>query len=88
MKRFWIEFEGDAAALPAGLTIGCGVTAYDYEDALRLLQEHILKVEPMPKIRKVTENVDVSTLDPGHVLPNMLPPNFRGIWFPLNYFTY
>jgi len=39
----------------------------------------------MPEIKKVIENVDVSTLDAGHVLPNMSPPNIRGVWFPLRY---
>jgi len=35
----------------------------------------------MPPVRKVVENVDVSTLD-DHVRPNMHPPNWRGMWFP------
>jgi hypothetical protein len=26
--------------------------------------------------------VDVSALDSGHILPNIEPPNWRGIWFP------
>jgi hypothetical protein len=27
----------------------------------------------------------VSTLDKGHVLPNMAAPNERGIWYPLGF---
>lgn len=31
------------------------------------------------------EDVDVSTLDPEHVLPNTGVPAARGIWFPLGH---
>jgi hypothetical protein len=30
----------------------------------------------------VTEDVDIQTLDQGHVLPNMGVPSERGVWFP------
>jgi hypothetical protein len=36
-----------------------------------------------PELVHAVPNVDVSTLDPGHVLPNMLPPNTRGVWYPI-----
>jgi hypothetical protein len=29
--------------------------------------------------------VDVSSLDPGHVPPNVGPPHVRGVWFPSGY---
>jgi hypothetical protein len=35
------------------------------------------------KVIRITENVDVQTLDQAHVAANMGPPNLRGIWFPL-----
>jgi hypothetical protein len=78
LRRFWFEFEPDAA--PLGMGYGCGVTAYDRHDAEELVSAAI--DGPMPTVRRVIEDVDVSTLDGGHVLPNMLPPNERGIWFP------
>jgi len=31
---------------------------------------------------KVVEDVDVRTLDQGHVVPNMGAVNFPGVWFP------
>lgn len=61
---------------------GCGVTAYTVEDALLLLNECLLRDDPLPSLLATTEDVDVSTLDPDHVLPNIAPPNERGIWFP------
>jgi hypothetical protein len=61
----------------------CGVTAYSLEDALALVRQELWRTdEPLPSIREVIEDVDVSTLDPGHVLPNMGPPIWRGVWFP------
>jgi hypothetical protein len=62
--------------------MGCGVTAYSYEDALVVLRERRFKNDLLPSIHKVIEDIDVSTLDPGHVLPNIGVPIWRGIWFP------
>jgi hypothetical protein len=31
------------------------------------------------------QDVDVQSLDQGHVIPNMHPPNWRGIWYPKGY---
>jgi len=39
----------------------------------------------LPRIRLLIEDVDVSKLDAGHVLPNIDPPVWRGIWFPRGY---
>jgi hypothetical protein len=33
----------------------------------------------------VIEDVDVTTLDANHVLPNMMPPSVRGVWYPIGY---
>ena len=83
MKRYWFEFcEGN---LPFGVRIGCGVTAYNYDDALFLLSKKVFNNAAPPEIKNMIENVDISTLDDGHVLPNMSSPNLRGIWFPLGY---
>jgi hypothetical protein len=86
LRRFWFEFD-DAAFLraPSVLGLGCGVTAWTEHDALVLLQQRVFHEAPMPRIKGIIHDVDVSTLDAGHVLPNMLPPNRRGIWFPQGY---
>jgi len=39
---------------------------------------------PFP-IASSVEDVDVRTLDQGHVIPNMLPPDRRGVWYPMGY---
>jgi hypothetical protein len=80
MHRFWMEFDS-AEATRFGLGAGCGVTAIDVDDALSLLGEVLGRNPPAPV--HLIEDVDVSTLDPRHVLPNMYPPNERGVWFPM-----
>lgn len=83
LTRYWFEFDDDNL-LPQ-VKIGCGVTAFTYEDALNLIRKKIFEDAALPEIRIVIENIDVSILDTGHILPNMNPPNFRGIWFPRGY---
>ncbi|MCP3097663.1 hypothetical protein LZ198_02100 [Myxococcus sp. K15C18031901] len=80
-RRFWFEFEsGDA--LPVGTRLGCGVSARDAEDAMVLLRERVFQGSDLPRVLRLVEDVDVSTLDAGHVLPNLGDVRERGVWFP------
>ena len=84
MTRFWIKFDlPEPTFSPIGL--GCGVTAYDFDDALQILRGTLFAEETMPGIAEVIENVDMSTLDEGHVLPNTRSIFVRGMWFPAGY---
>jgi hypothetical protein len=83
LARYWFRFE--AQAPPQPLNLGWGVSAYDYDDALALLRERVFRDAVLPQIVEVNENVDVSTLDSKHILPNMEDPTVRGIWFPRGY---
>lgn len=65
--------------------MGCGVTAFDCEDANRLLRELVFCVEAIPSPTNVVEDVDITSLDAGHVRSNMGNPVVRGVWFPLGY---
>lgn len=81
LTRYWFEFDLTLEdPHPIGVLIGCGVTAHNYEDALVLLKQRVFTHDPLPTITRVVENVDVSTLDASHVLPNMGIPTERGIW--------
>ncbi|BAU55941.1 hypothetical protein MgSA37_04133 [Mucilaginibacter gotjawali] len=83
LTRFWFEFESINNDTPYYLALGCGVTAYSYEDAVHLLDKLVFEGRPISKIKKHIENIDISTLDADHILPNMVrPPNLRGIWYP------
>lgn len=86
LKRYWFEFSDcDNVVLPTGISKGCGVTAYDYDDAINILKEFVFKRTSIPTIKKFIENVIIEKLDEDHVLPNMGIVNSRGIWFPLGY---
>jgi hypothetical protein len=83
LKRYWFVFE--KASEPTPLNLGCGVSAFTYDDALEMLQEQVFKRGEMPVIVECIENVDISLLDKGHVLPNIGMVAVRGIWFPPGY---
>jgi hypothetical protein len=79
--RYWVEVQ-----LPEGLlqTRYFGVTAYSLDDAVSLVgASAAYTLLSPPVIVQAWPNVDVSTLDADHVLPNMLPPTSRGVWFPI-----
>jgi hypothetical protein len=84
LHRYWIRFEIPGER-PCILRLGCGVTAFDITAALAIVREKLFDNQDLPPITSVTEDVDVSTLDVGHVLPNMGSPANYGIWFPLGY---
>jgi hypothetical protein len=83
LRRFWFRFDDLPKFAPVRL--GCGVTARDYDDAIDILGSTVFRGQTMPTIASVTDDVDISTLDRGHVIPNMEVPVFRGVWFPKGY---
>jgi hypothetical protein len=86
IKRFWFEFfRSQEKPLPMGVQHGCGLSAYNHDDAVELLKQKVFEGTELPTIENMVEDVDVSTLDNGHVLPNMGDVTIRGIWFPLGY---
>jgi hypothetical protein len=86
MTRFWFTFNLTMRdPHPPGVLMGCGITALDEEDAIRILKENVFPTHPFPGIKTMVADVDVSKLDQGHVLPNMGDSTRRGVWFPLGY---
>jgi hypothetical protein len=63
--------------------ISAGITAYDEADARRIFEDQVVTAYGSRTIIAMTTDVDVSTLDKGHVSPNMGDPSSRGVWFPL-----
>jgi hypothetical protein len=86
--RYWITFDYAMRAPEPGLNLdgpdaflprSCGVTAFDFDDAIRIVAASFFTDRPVPTIAGVIEDVDVSTLD----LPyKYSPPIWRGIWYP------
>lgn len=83
MRRFWFRFE--PLGEPSALNRGCGVTAHTLDDALLLLRERVFTGRQLPRIAETIEDVDIRTLDQGHVIPNMGVVSIRGVWFPLGF---
>ena len=74
LRRFWF---------PADQGFGIGVTATTEAEAHTLAQEAATRyLPPGAVLGSVVSDVDVSTLDAGHVLPNMGPAVVRGVWYP------
>jgi hypothetical protein len=73
LRRFWF-------ALSVGL--GIGVTARTEAEARELAERVQQQLFPNATITSVVPDIDVSTLDPKHVLPNIGPSGVRGVWYP------
>jgi hypothetical protein len=63
--------------------LGFGITAFSEEDAKVLLTDMATTIGKDYEVLEIITNVDVRTLDQNHVIPNMGPPNLRGVWYPL-----
>jgi len=83
LHRYWIRFELSGPL--GGPRPGCGVTALSYEDALAILGDTVFRNKEMPPVKDVIADVDISSLDQKHVIPNMEAPVWRGVWYPKGY---
>jgi hypothetical protein len=83
VRKYWFRFE--RRPKPTAINLGCGVTAYDYDDAIGLLRDRIFGANGPPPIVEAIEDVDLSSLEQKHVLPNIGDTATRGIWFPQGY---
>ena len=83
LRRFWVKFE--MLEIPTPINLGCGVTAYDIDDAKALIVADLFNGKEVPKIIEIVEDVDVRKLEKNHVRPNMGNVAVRGIWYPLGY---
>ena len=88
LHRYWIEFASapprgaEGYILPSRLARFCGVTAYTLDDALYLIREQLTLGRDLPPIREMIEDIEIATLDSGHIRPNMGEPFWRGVWWP------
>jgi len=74
LTRYWFKTKNE---------LGFGITAFSEEDAKVLLTDMATIIGKDYEVLEIITNVDVSTLDQNHVIPNMGPPNLRGVWYPL-----
>lgn len=87
LKRYWFEFDfssGDVSEYGHLPPYGCGITAYDYDDALLILRSFIIQDRNVPKLKQVVENIDISTLkkESINIELGLGVPVWRGVWYP------
>ena len=83
MHRYWITFDVPLdTPLPIGTRLGVGVTARDLPDALCLVREMVFDGADLPPLGEVLEDFPFERLDANHVVPNMGPTVWRGVWSP------
>ena len=86
LKRFWFELNFPKPRLGHGAYIPkdgcCGITAFDYEDALRIMRRFMLMENETPIFSRVVENVDISAIENEDVHRVLGVPVWRGIWYP------
>jgi hypothetical protein len=73
LRRFWFPIPGH---------LGIGVTASTRAEAEVLAAGAAAQLCWPFVASGAVEDVDVRELDQNHVVPNMAPPNWRGVWFP------
>lgn len=74
LRRYWF---------PLSSGLGIGVTAASDAEAHAWAAETQQRIAPAATLLAPIVDVDVRTLDPGHVQPNIGPVVVRGVWFPL-----
>jgi hypothetical protein len=83
LRSFWFEFVlAHDADCPPAVRGGVGVTARDRSDALGIVADRLFDGRELPAVRHEVEDVVFHRLDPWHVLPHMVDPRPRGVWFP------
>jgi hypothetical protein len=73
LRRFWF---------PLSPGLGIGVTEFSEEEAYRQAERIRREAFPNSSMAPPIRDVDVSTLDDKHVLPNAGPSAVRGVWYP------
>ena len=73
LRRYWF---------PMDRGFGIGVTAFSKDEARSLAEATRARYGYKGVVGPVVVDIDVSTLDANHVLPNIGPPVIRGVWYP------
>jgi hypothetical protein len=85
LHRYWFEFDLTLDDVPPlGTLLGCGVTAHSEAEAINIISHRVFGGS-LPRIKRIVRDIDVSTLDQNHVVPNMGNIFKIGVWFPLGY---
>lgn len=67
LRKYWFKFSNPPEFNSLGF--GCGVTAYNADDAVQILNEKVFSSTGVLGIESVVEDVILENLDSGHVIP-------------------
>jgi hypothetical protein len=73
LRRFWFPL---SSGLGIGVTSGSEAEAHEVAESVRA------RYYPEDRFLGFVPDVDISTLDAKHVVPNMGPAVVRGVWYP------
>jgi hypothetical protein len=83
LHRCWLTVSG--TNLRPGSDRGVGVTAFTDQDALNILKETFPTDKYSYTVERIEFDIDLGTLDRNHIIPNMHPSVWRGIWYPMGH---
>lgn len=78
--RYWIEFSDPPLGNAIGL--GCGISALDEAQTRHILEHQVFSKLGQLQIKSIQIDVDIRTLNPNKVIPNMGDVTVIGVWFP------
>jgi hypothetical protein len=86
LKRYWFVIYPEWRYGPWN----AGVTATSAQEAKDFMLKNFIKIkyaEPLERLKEmehveIIEDIDIQLLDKEHVIPNMGPVIFKGVWFP------
>ncbi len=81
LHRYWFKFDLDSVHF-SPFHLGSGVTGYSLDDAKGILVLQAKRAGVNTIIDSVIEDIDISTLDQNHILPNIGLVSNRGMWYP------
>jgi len=62
LTRFWLTFNVTVRdPHPPGVLLGCGVTPFDKEDAVRILKDKVFASHALPEIEAIVANIEIAT---------------------------
>jgi hypothetical protein len=76
LTKYWLTFDKESA-----YPLGIGVTAFDTQDAENLVAQNLFGGSLIPAFQ-LRIIASLNELESNHVLPNIGPITFRGIWYP------
>jgi hypothetical protein len=85
LKRYWFIIYPDFKYGPRNIE----VSASSVSEAKKIILETLTKSHwnhisaTIIENAEIIENIDIRFLDQGHVVPNMGPAVFKGVWFLL-----